>query len=204
VPTIPQRQRVEAGREVDGWQRCYRGGPQTNERPFPRGLGEAVQRTDRLYKRGAAVRSRYFLNDGTECEISGKPFPARPPEASPDTELTWCPGLEAWCSELSDGTGVERYWSREGKLLKTSECVEGRRHGKTIFFRDDGLRNAHHAFNHPGFAVAAVVRVEGHFTEGNPVGWDFFDAQELRVDVAAALVSQRGAKKRAKELPLRG
>ncbi len=196
---MTERKTVEAGGEVDGWERCYRGGPQTSVRPFPRGIGEAVQRIDRLYKRGVAVRSRYFLSDGTECEISGKPFPARPPEASPDDELIWCPGIDAWCSELSDGTGIERYWSREGKLLKSSECVEGRRHGKTIFFRDDRLRNAYQAFNHPGFAVAAVVRIEGHFAEGQPVGWDFFDAQERRADVAAELASQRGVNKRAKK-----
>jgi hypothetical protein len=196
----PAREGVAAAGKVDGWERCYRSSGKTSERPFPRDLAQTVQRADLLYREGVAVRSRYFVNDETECDVSGEPFPARPPEAAPDDELSWCPGLEAWCSELSDGTGIERSWSREGKLLKSSECREGRRHGKTVLYRDDRLRKTHHAFNHPGFAVAAVVRIEGQFAEGNVVGWDFFDAQEARVDVPAGMVTQtaarRGTKKR--------
>ena len=191
----PAREGVAAGGKVDGWDRCYRATGKTSERPFPRDVGQAVLRADHLYRDGVTVRSRYFLNDDTECDISGEPFPVRPPGAGPDDELTWCPGLEAWCSELSDGTGVERSWSREGKLIKSSECVEGRRHGKTVLFRDDRLRKTHHAFNHPGFAVATVVRIEGQFAEGNVVSWDFFDAREARVDLPAGIAKQTAARR---------
>jgi len=152
-----------------------------------------------LYKDGVTVRSRYFLNNETECEISGEPVPVRPSEAAADDELTWCVGLEAWCSELSDGTGIERSWSREGKLIKSSECAQGTRHGKTVLFRDDRLRKSHHAFNHPGFAVAAVVRIEGQFTAGALLGWDFFDAQGAKVDIPAGLASQTSARTGAKK-----
>lgn len=198
----PAREGVAAGGQIEGWDRCYRALGKTSERPFPRDIGPAVQRTDQLFKQGVAVRTRYFLNDGAECDISGEPFPARPPEAALGDELTWCAGLEAWCSELSDGTGIERSWSREGKLLKSSECARGRRHGKTVLFRDDRLRQRHHAFDHPAFAVAAIVRIEGRFAEGNLVGWDFFDAQEAKVDLPAGLARQtaarRGARKQAR------
>jgi hypothetical protein len=194
------REGVAVAGKVDGWDRCYRSSGKTSERPFPRDVGHAVRRADHLYKEGVTVRCRYFLNDDTECAISGEPFPVRPPGPAPDDELTWCPGLEAWCSELSDGTGIERSWSREGKLIKSSECVEGKRHGKTVLFRDDRLRKSHRAFDHPGFAVAAIVRIEGRFSEGNLVGWDFFDAREARVDLPPGLAKQtagrRGAKRR--------
>jgi hypothetical protein len=198
----PAREGVAARGAVEGWDRSYRASGKTSERPFPRDIGPAVQRTDCLFKQGVAVRTRYFLNDESECDISGEPFPARPPEADPDGGLTWCAGLEAWCSELSDGTGIERSWSREGKLIKSSECARGKRHGKTVLFRDDRLRKTHHTFNHPGFGVAAIVRIEGQFAEGNLVSWDFFDAQGARVDVPAGLARQtaarRGARKQAR------
>ena len=197
------REGVAARGEVDGWDRCYRSSGKTSESPFSRDVARAVRRTDHLYKEGVAVRSRYFLNDAAECAISGEPFPARPPNVGPDDELTWCPGLEAWCSELSDGTGTERSWTRDGKLIKSSECAGGKRHGKTVLFRDDRLRKTHHAFNHPGFALAAVARVEGHFREGNLVGWDFFDAQDARIDVPAGLATQTAARKVARKLNLR-
>ena len=197
------REGVAASGKVNGWDRCYRSNGTTSESPFPRDIGHTVRRTDHLYREGVAVYSRYFLNDDVECEISGKPFPTRPPNVAPHEALTWCPGLEAWCSELSNGTGIERSWSREGTLIKTSECVEGRRHGKTVLFRHDQLRQAHHAFNHPGFAVAAVIRVEGQFTQGNLVGWDFFDAQDAKVDVPAGLAGQTAARKGSKKRMLR-
>ncbi len=197
------REGVASRGEVNGWDRCYRSTGKTSESPFPRDIGPTVRRSEHLYKEGVAVRGRYFLNDDLECEISGKPFPARPPNVTPNGELTWCPGLEAWCSELSDGTGIERSWSRDGKLIKSSECAEGKRHGKTVLFRDDRLRKTHHAFNHPGFAVAAVVRVEGQFNEGTLVGWDFFDAQEAKVDVPSGLARQTAARRGAKKRRLR-
>jgi len=189
------REGAAIGGKVDGWDRCYRSSGRTSERLFPRDVGRAVRRADHLYKDGMTVRSRYFLDDGTECEISGQPFPVRPPGVAPEEGLTWCPGLEAWCSELSDGTGIERSWSREGKLIKSSECLEGKRHGKTVFFRDDRLRQSHHPFDHPGFAVAAVVRIEGRFTEGNLVGWDLFDARDASVDLPPGLARQLAARR---------
>jgi antitoxin component YwqK of YwqJK toxin-antitoxin module len=186
----PAREGVAVAGRVHGWDRWYRSSGPTSESPFRRDIHPAVGRADYLYEKGEAIRSRYFLNDGTECEISGEPFPARPAEATPDDDLTWSPGLEAWYSELSDGNGIERNWSREGKLIKSSECVNGKRHGKTVLYRDDRLRKTHQVFDHPAFAVGAVVRVEGRFTNGTPVGWDFFDAREERVDFAAEMVKQ--------------
>jgi len=186
----PAREGVAVTGTVHGWDRWYRSSGKTSESPFRRDIHPAVGRADYLYKGGVAIRSRYFLNDGTECEISGEPFPARPAEAPPDEDLTWSPGLEAWYSELSDGTGIERNWSRDGRLIKSSECVEGKRHGKTVIFREDRLRKAHHVFDHPGFAVAAVVRIEGRFAKGTPIGWEFFDARDTRVDFAAEMVTQ--------------
>jgi hypothetical protein len=80
-------------------------------------------------------------------------------------------------------------------LIKSSECLEGKRHGKTVLFRDDRLRQSHHPFDHPGFAVAAVVRIEGRFTEGNLVGWDLFDARDASVALPAGLARQAVARR---------
>jgi antitoxin component YwqK of YwqJK toxin-antitoxin module len=193
----PAREGVANSGKVEGWDRWYRSSETTSESPFRREIHPAVRRADYLYEEGVAVRSRYFLNDGAECEISGEPFPARPPGAAPDDDLTWSPGLGAWYSELSDGTGIERNWSREGKLLKSSECLDGKRHGKTVLYRDDRMRKAHQVFDHPGFAVATVVCVEGHFMNGNPVGWDYFDAHQSKVDLAAELLKQTAARRSA-------
>jgi hypothetical protein len=194
------REGVAASGKVDGWDRRYRSRRGTSESPFDRDIGQAVRRADYLYKEGVAVRRRYFLNDGTECEISGEPFPPRPPDATPDDDLTWSPGLGAWYSELSDGTGVERNWSREGKLIKSSECVEGRRHGKTVLFRDDRMRKSHSVFDHPGFVANVVVRVEGQFAHGTPLGWAFFDARGTKVALATELAKQREAKRAKKHV----
>src|SRR5450631_69753 len=191
----PAREGVAANGTVCGWDQWYRSSGNTSESPFRREIHPSVRRADYLYQGGVAVRSRYFLNDGTECEISGEAFPARPATAAGDDNLTWSPGLGAWYSELSDGTGIERNWSREGRLIKSSECVEGKRHGKTVLYRDDRLRKTHHVFDHPGFAVGAVVRIEGRFTNGSPVGWDFFDAWETKVDFAAEMVKQTEARR---------
>jgi antitoxin component YwqK of YwqJK toxin-antitoxin module len=191
------REGVAVTGTVQGWDRWYRSSGPTSESPFRRDIHPAVGRADYLYEKGEAIRSRYFLNDGAECEMSGEPFPARPAEAAPDDDLTWSPGLGAWYSELSDGTGIERNWSREGKLIKSSECLEGKRHGKTVLYRDDQLRKTHHVFDHPGFAVSAVVRIEGRFTDGTPVVWDCFDARDTKVDVAAELVKQTVARRTA-------
>jgi hypothetical protein len=75
--------------------------------------------------------------------------------------------------------------------------VEGKRHGKTVLYRDDRLRKTHHVFDHPGFAIAAVVRIEGRFTNGYPMGWDFFDARNTKVDFAAETVKQTAARRTA-------
>jgi antitoxin component YwqK of YwqJK toxin-antitoxin module len=85
----PAREGVAVAGTVQGWDHWYRSSGTTSESPFRREIHPAVGRADYLYKEGVAVRSRYFLNDGTECEISGEPFPARPAEAISDDDLTW-------------------------------------------------------------------------------------------------------------------
>jgi hypothetical protein len=84
----PAREGVAAGGTVCGWDHWYRSIGKTSESPFRRDIHPAIGRADYLYQEGVAVRSRYFLIDGTECEISGEAFPAPPAEAAPDDDLT--------------------------------------------------------------------------------------------------------------------
>jgi antitoxin component YwqK of YwqJK toxin-antitoxin module len=189
------REGVAASGKVVGWDRSYRSSEWTSESSFPADIGPSVHRIEHLYEEGIAIRFRYFLNDGTECEISGEPFPPRPADATPNDSLTWSPGLCAWYSELSEGTGIERNWSRDGKLLKSSECVKGKRHGKTVLYRDDRMRKNHRVFDHPAFAVTSVVRIEGHFDSGRPIGWDFFDALDNKVELSVELGKQKAIRR---------
>ena len=197
----PAREGVAVSGQIDGWDRSYRASGETSEVPFHRDTGPAVQRADHLYRAGEVVRTRYFLSDGTECESSGQPFPARPSEAAPDEDLVWSPGRGTWYSELSDGTGVQRHWSREGNLLKSSECLKGKRHGRTVLFRDDLMRKSQRAFDHPGFGAARVVRIEGLFADGVPIAWTFFDAGGTEVDLASEVAKQKEVRRRAKQHP---
>jgi len=104
-----------------------------------KGMSLAIRRAEVSYDEGTAASFRYFLSDGQEVGLDGRPLATRPPSVPP--EAIWIADRKQWIASAWDvdhrPKGAVSIYSRTGRLLGRENHRDGRLDGTaTLLYRD--------------------------------------------------------------------